>query len=225
MSKTDIFGKKPYRETEVKSAKPDLAYRYVLAIRTNANMLSFSKMIYNATNYLFSISPDRFQAEDLDKFAAFQFSIHKDIISDHKVFYLQNTDSELNKQILGYKENALFQIKKQKQRPKNQISLLLEEKNDDLMKFMQEDYRDSIENWHDFKAEITKKSVDVMGKIDYLFPIQIETYEIVKPLLQHFPQMQEFNYMLLEPRQIEDAASFFMYMDLMTEQINSAAEK
>jgi hypothetical protein len=225
MSGTDIFGKKPYKEIQVKSVKPDLASRYVLAIRTNADILSFSKMIYTETNYLFYISPDRFQAEELDRLSEFQSFIYKDIVSDNKVFYLQNTGLGSDKQILGYGNNALFQIRRKKKKRKNQISLSFEEEAADAIDFMQETHGDGIQNWHDFKADLAQKSVDVMGKIDYIFPLQMETYEIVKPLLQHFSKMQEINYMLLEPKQINDAVSFFMYMDLMMERINSASQK
>ena len=222
MSKTDIFGKKPYREIQVKSAKPDLLHRYVLAVRTDADSLSFSKTIFTETNYLFYISQNRFHTEELNKFSEFQSFIHEDNISDNKIFYLQNVGFESGKHILGYEDNSLFQIKGKNKKRKNQLSLLLEEEDADLMDFIQENDIDEIQNWHNLKADLSKKSVNIMGKIDYVFPIRIETYEIVKPLLQHFPKMQAFNYMLLEPKQIHDAASFFMYMDLITEQIHSA---
>jgi len=220
MSKTDIFGKKPYREMAVKSAKPDLNYCCVLAIRSRADRVSFLKKIYDETGYFFSIFPDKFQAEEMDIFSKFQSFVHTDEILNCKVMFLQNTDAETNKQILGYDGNALFQIKKQKQKPQNQISLLLEEQ-PDIMDFKQEEYGDEIQNWYDFKTNLAKNSVNIMGKIDYIFPLRIETYEIVQSLLQHLPKMQDFNYMLLEAKQIDDAISFFMYMDLMREQIEA----
>jgi hypothetical protein len=228
MSKTDIFGKKPYKNTQVKSAKVDfLTYCYVLAVRTDADMLRFSKLILTETNYLFSISQARFQAEELDKFSSFQAFVHKDIISDNKVFYLQNTGFESNRTILGYKSDALFQIKRQKQRQKrkNQLSLLFEEEAADLMDFNQEADSNEIRDWYDFKDDLSKNSVDIMGKIDYLFPMQIERYEILKPLLQHLHKIKEINYMLLDPERIENAASFFKHIDLMTERVNFAHKK
>jgi hypothetical protein len=221
MAKTDIFGIKPYKNTWAKPPKPIWGYRYVLAIRTDADMLSFSKMIYTETNYLFYISQNRFQVEELDKTAAFQAFIHKDIISENKVFYLQNTGFESDRTILGYGGNALFPIKPQKRKQKNQITLSFEEEDADLAELD----GDEIRNWYDFKDDLAKKSVNILNKINYLFPVQIETYEIVKPLLQHLYKMHEINYMLLEPEQIENAASFFRHIHLMAEQVKFADKK
>ena len=216
MSKTDIFGKKPYRNLLIKAVKPELEHCYVLAVRTDANMLRFSKMILAETNYLFSISQEKFQLDGLK----FQLFVHKDIISNHKVFYLQNTDLKSNKSILGYGTKALFQVKRQKQKRRNQTALFFEEEKVDLPEMNTE-----RQNWHDLKDSLTQNSVDIMGKIDYFFPVRIETYEIVKPLLQHLPKMNEINYMLLDPQRIDNALSFFMHMDLMTEQINATVKK
>ena len=224
MSKTDIFGKKPYRNTQIKSSKPVLEHCYVLAIRTDADILRFSKMIFIETNYLFYISRDKFRMKGLDKQSKFQSFVHKDIISDNKVFYLQNTGYKSNKVILGYEDNALFQLRRQKQKQRNQLSLFFEGEDVNLTEFNQT-MDAEIQNWYDFKENLLKNSVDIMGKIDYLFPVRIETYEIVKPLLQYFPKMHEINYMLIEPERIENALSFFMYIDLMTERINSSDKK
>ena len=148
-------------------------------------------------------------------------SIHKDILSDNRVFYLQNTGFESDRTILGYGDNALIPIKRQKRKPKNQISLYFEEKETDST----EEENSEIQDWHDFKDNLYRNSVDILGKIDYLFPIQIETYEIVKPFLQHLPKMHEVNYMLLEPEQIKNAATFFKHINLMTEQIKFCDRK
>ncbi|MCL2130981.1 MAG: hypothetical protein FWH36_00780 [Lentimicrobiaceae bacterium] len=219
MQKTDIFGKKPYRNVEVKQLKPFLEYCYVLAVRTDADMLSFSKIIYAATNYLFYISPLRFQFGKSDKSPKFQSFIYKDIVTNYKLFYLQNTDFQSNTTILGYGEDALFQLKQQVKKSKNQATLSLEDENDTTQS-AQDENSEEVKDWKTLKANLTKNSVNIMGKIDYLFPIQIETYEILMPLLQHFPKMQRINYMLIEPKQINDAISFFTHIDLMEEQIN-----
>jgi len=221
MAKTDIFGKKPYKNTPIRSAKPIWDYCCVLALRTDADMLRFSKMIYTETNYLFYISQNRFRVEELDKSATFQAFIHKDILSDNKVFYLQNTGFESDRTLLGYGDNALFPIKRQKRKQKNQISLYFEEEEADST----EEESGEIQDWHDFKADLYRNSVDIMSKIDYLFPIQIETYEIVKPFLQHLPKMHEVNYMLLEPERFENADTFFKYIDLMMEEIKFVDKK
>jgi len=225
MAKTDIFGKKPYKNMRVKSAKPSLGFCFVIAVRTDADMLSFYKMIYTKTHYHFYISQNRFQIEESDKFAEFQSFIHKDIISDNKVFYLQNTSFESDKHILGYDKNALFQLKQEKRKRRNQLSVYFEEETDSLTELKQENYSNEIQNWYDFKDDLAKNSVDIMGKIDYLFPIRIETYEIIKPMLQHFPKMKEINYMLIEPEKIKDAISLFWSIDLMTQRINFADKK
>lgn len=220
MQKTDIFGKKPYKNTPVKSVKPMLKYCYLLAIRTDADISNFFKLIYTQTNYLFYLSQERFQMEELDKSAAFQSFIHKDVISDYKVFYLQNTGFESDKCILGYGNNALFQLKKLKKRQrkqKSQISLYFERDADTDMEIESNE----IKSWYNLKSDLTKHSMNIMDKINYLFPIRIETYEIIKPLLLHLPKIQSINYMLIEPEQINNAVPLFMHFDLITERINS----
>jgi len=163
VSKTDIFGKKPYKNTQIRSAKPILEHCYVLAIRTDADILSFSKLILIETNYLFYISQDKFRLKELDKLSKFQLFVHKDIISDNKVFYLQNADIKSNKTILGYGSNALFQLKRLKQKRRNQTALFFEDEDVGLMKSRQK--ADSeIQDWYDFKGNLTKNSVDIMGK-------------------------------------------------------------
>ena len=223
---TDIFGKKLNKNTKMKSAKQNLSYRYLLGVRTPADVLTFSKMIYTETNYLFYISPDRFRMEDLDKSAEFQVFIHKDVISENKVFYLQNIAFEKDKTVLGCGENALFQLKQQKQ-PKrkkqkkiNQISMSFNLEDEDFTASNQEYGNEEIRIWHECKSGLAENSAELMGKIDYLFPIQIETYEILKPLLQHFHKIQEIKYILIEPKQIKDAELFFMYINFLSEQIN-----
>ena len=216
---TDIFGKKLNKNTKMKSAKQNLSYRYLLGVRTPADVLTFSKMIYTETNYLFYISPNRFRVEDLDKYAEFQVFIHKDIISENRVFYLQNVAFERDVNILGCGENALFRLN-------NQLSMSFEDnENEVITELDHECGNDEIRIWQECKSGLAKNSVELMGKIDYLFPIQIETYEILKPLLQHFHKMQEINYMLIEPEQINDAELFFMYINFLSEQINFSEKR
>lgn len=221
METTDIFGKKPYKNTHVKSAKPSLDYCYVLAMRSSADRLSFSKMIYTQTQYLFYISQERFQVKELDKQIEFQPFIHKDIISDNKVFYLQNESVDAKKLLLGINGDALFQLKQKKQKRKNQSSFFFEEETMDFDTLNQETDNSEIRQWLDLKKSLALNAVNIAGKIDYLFPLRIETYEIIKPLLEYLPKMSEISYMLIEPKEIENAISFFMYIDLMMERIHS----
>ena len=211
LAKTDIFGIKPYKNVRVKSLKPNWGHCFIVAVRTDADILTFSKMLYTEANYLFYIAKERFQIKTAD----FQAFIYNDILSENKVFYLQNTGFESDKTILGYQTNALFPLKRQKRKRKNQLSFLFEKENADLS----EPNCNEMQNWHDFKADLAENSVDTMGKIDYLFPIQIATYEIIKPLLLHFPKMREMNYMLIEPERLSDAATFFMHVEQMSKGI------
>jgi len=220
MAKTDIFGIKPYRNTQVKSAKLNLGHCFVVAVRTDAEVLAFSTMLYTEANYLFSISEKRFQVKELNELLEFQSGIYKDIVSDNKLFYIQNTDFKLNKNVLGYNSQSLFQIKKLRRRRKNQLSLFFEKEEKVDLNELKRQSVSEIQNWSDFKADLAGNAVDVMDKIDYLFPIQIETYEIIKPLLLLFPKMTDINYMLIEPERISDAISFFMYIDQMNESIH-----
>ena len=220
MSKTDIFGKKPRREIQLKSAGVDLTHHAVLAIRINADILSFLKMIYDETNYLFYICSDRNQSINDNLFSEFQSFIYNDKLLDQNIFFLQNTSFDSNKRILGYDDTALFQIKRPQQKRKNQISFLFREKEADFVNFTPKNYDSEEQDWCNFKADLAQKSVGIMGKIDYVFPIQKESYEIVKSLLQGLSKIQKLNYMLLEPAQISDAMSFFTYVDLMTGRIN-----
>jgi hypothetical protein len=195
----------------------------VLAVRTEGDLLRFSKMIYTETNYLFYITPTRFRVEELDEQAAFQACIHKDILSDNKVFYLQNTDFNSDKTILGDGNRSLFQLMPHKMKIKKQSSFFIEQEECtiDCTEIKQDEDSEEIRNWKILKSDLIRNSVDITGKIDYLFPVRIETYEIIRHLLLHFPKMHKINYMLIKPEQIENASAFFRYMDLMTEEISA----
>ena len=87
---------------------------------------------------------------------------------------------------------------------------------------MEEDYDfnyDEQKNWAAFKETMQKKSMDLMGEIDFLFPVNIQTHEILKPLFLEFLNMDTIHYRLILPREIEGVDALITQWDYFGERL------
>ena len=203
MEKRDIFGKKQYKELLIQPAKINLSHYCFIAIRTELEQsLNFFTSIYQNTNYLFQLSKSVFDIDVDDNCFSFRSFEFKDTVSEHSAFCLVNK-SVRKKQYLFGKDDKRSCYILPKQKTKNQISFSFQQENEPTEKSIDEN------DWDLFKRNIQDTSVNLMDKIDYIFPVEIRTYEILKPLFLNLPNIPFLNHQFIDPKNIRDMDTFF----------------
>ena len=198
MPQRDITGKEFYKEIAFHSIKRNADYYCFIALRTKLSLLDFFVDIFKNTDYLFELSENSLQIVLDSQNSVFKVFQYQDPFSEQFSICFINKDSNRNKYLLGENtENVCFTLSKNKNR--NQLSFLFEEEEEP----QEEQNYDEQKNWTSFKETMQKKSVDLMGKIDFLFPVNIQTYEVLKPLFLEFTTMDNIHYRLILPLEIE----------------------
>ena len=199
MPQRDITGKEFYKEIAFRSIKRNADYYCFIALRTKLSLLDFFVDIFKKTDYLFKLSENSLQIVLDSQNFVFKVFQYQDPFSEQFSICFINKDSNRNKYLLGENsENAYFTLSKSKNR--NQLSFLFEDEDEEVQ---EEQNYDEQKNWTSFKEIMQKKSVDLMGEIDFLFPLNIQTYEILKPLFLEFTNMDNIHYRLILPSEIE----------------------
>jgi len=131
---------------------------------------------------------------------SFQSFEIQDTLSEHTAFCLVNKSIDKEQYLFGKNKNACYIL--HQKRTENQISLFFENEEDKAEQNIEED------GWNAFKNSMENTSVNLMGKIDYLFLVEIQTYEILKPLFLKFPDISFLNHQIINPKNINEIDSF-----------------
>jgi uncharacterized protein YnzC (UPF0291/DUF896 family) len=213
MEKRDITGKKYYKELSIKQIKQNMAHHCLIAVKTELDPLDFFSNIFIKSNYLFQLSKFTMEMVVENGYFSFRSFEFKDTLSDNIVFCIVNQSTYHERYLLGNDEkNSCFVLdQKYWKQMKNQLSLSFE----DI-----EEIDGEKDDWNLFKANMGKSSVNLTGNIDYLFPVEIHTYEILKPLFLYLPQTEFLNYTLINPKDIANIDSFFFQWYTFVEKLN-----
>jgi hypothetical protein len=215
MKKRDITGKKYYKELSIKPVKQNTDYHCFIAIRTKLELLDFFSHIFLQTNYLFQLSKSSLGMLIQNNYFSFRIFEYQDAFSDNLAFCIVNKSMHHEQYLFGKEEkNASFVLhQKYWKQSKNQLSLSFE--NDETA---EEEMDREKKDWNLFKTAMEKFSINLTGNIDYIFPVEIRTYEILKPLFLHLSRMRFLNYTLINPKDISRLDSFFPQWHTYTEQ-------
>jgi hypothetical protein len=178
----------------------NLPHHCFIAVRTNSEPLDFFANIYRYSDYLFQLSEQTLNVGEEPLCFSFQSFEHKDILSEHTAFCIVNKSMEKPQYLLGIDKNACYFLPQK--RTKNQISFSFEHNVEETEKGREED------DWEFFKKNMQDTSVNLMGKIDYLFPVEIQTYEILKSLFLKFSDLNFLNHQFINSKHIKDIGSF-----------------
>lgn len=211
MPQRDITGKEFYKEIAFRSIKRNADHYCFIALRTKLNLLDFFVDIFKRSDYLFELSTHSLEIV-LDSqsfiFKVFQF---QDPLSEQIAICFINKDISKAQYLLGENTgNACFTLLKSKNR--NQLSFSF----DDDEPQEEQDY-DEQKNWTSFKEIMQKKSVDLMGEIDFLFPVKIQTYEVLKSLFEEFTDTNNIRYRLILPHEIDGVDALITQWDYFQE--------
>ncbi|MDR1182041.1 MAG: hypothetical protein LBL13_08710 [Bacteroidales bacterium] len=212
MEKRDITGKKYYKELSIKPVKRNMEHYCFIAVRTGKEPLEFFSTIFQQTNYLFQLSKSVLEMvarTDYFSFRSFEF---QDTLSDNLAFCIVNKSTHQEQYLFGKDEkNACFVLHpKYWKSGRNQLSLPFSD--------MESDSEDEKNDWDLFKTDMGQFSTNLTKNIDYLFPVEIHTYEILKPLFLYFSKMKFLNYTLINPKDVTDIDSFFPHWFAHVEQ-------
>jgi len=200
MEKRDISGKKQYKELLIKPFRRDLSRCCFIAVRTTLDPLDFFAGIFRYSNYLFQLSKQTFDIVQNSICFSFQSFEIQDISPENTAFCLVNKSINKEQYLLGKNKNACYLLPKK--RSDNQISLSFENEIDKTEQGGEEN------DWNAFKNSMENTSVDLMGKIDYIFPVEIQTYEILEPLFLKFPDIEFLNHQNISPKSISEIDLF-----------------
>jgi len=200
MEKRDISGKKFYKELVIKPFQRDLSHYCFVAVRTTSDPLNFFASIFQHSNYLFQLSKHTFDVVMDSICFTFQSFEIQDIISESTALCLVNKSVKKEQYLFGKNKNACYILPHK--RGENQISLSFENEEDITEHGSEEG------NWNAFKNSMENTSVYLMGKIDYIFPVEIETYEILKPLFLKFSNLAFLNHQIINAKSINEIELF-----------------
>ena len=214
MERTDISGKKDYKELSIKPVKRNLSHYCFIAVRTLIEEpLNFFIAVYQQTNYLFQMSKHPLDmSNDTHRFSFHSFEF-KDNMSEYAAFCIVN--KSLKKEQYLFREtdkNSCYVLPRQKTKNKLSISFQSEEEETEIS--MEEN------DWNSFKRSMQKTSVNLMGKIDYVFPVDIQTYEILKPLMLNLPNIPFLNHQFIDLKQVMEIDSFFPQWQSHVDKLN-----
>lgn len=225
MERRDITGKKYYKELSIKPVKQNIAHHCFIAIRTKLEPLDFFANIFLQTNYLFQLSKS--PLEMIIKNDDFSFTLfeYQDTLSEHITFCIVNKSMDHEQYLFGKEEtNACFVLhRKYWKQTTNQLVLSFED--DEIKEKEEEEEMDKEKkDWEAFKINMGEFSTNLTGNIDYVFPIEIRTYEILKPLFMYLSKMRFCNYTLIQPQDITNIDFFFPQWYAYTENANPSID-
>ena len=200
MEKRDISGKKQYKEFLIKPFRKNLSHYCFIAVRTTSDPLDFFTDIFQYSHCLFQLSEHPLEVVKNSISYSFQSFEIQDTLSEHIAFCLVNKSIEKGQYLLGKHKNSCYLL--HQKRENNQVSLFFDHEEKKTEQGREEDA------WNAFKTDMENTSVDLMGKIDYFFLVEIQTYEILKPLFLKFPDMSFLNHQVINPKDINEIDSF-----------------
>ena len=200
MPQRDITGKEFYKNINFRSKKRDSDNYCFIGVRTDLDTVGFFLDVFNNTGYLFELSESSLDIVIDSENFVFKSFVFKDSLSKYFMLCFVNQDFAKNQYLLGEDElNACFLLEKSKKR--NQLSFSFEneqEIGDDNCSVMDEEM-----NWKHFKETMLNTTIDLKREINFLFPVKIQTYEVLKPLFLKFTNMQHLTHRLIFPHEIE----------------------
>jgi len=207
MPRRDFTGKEFYKNIALHSKLNDNHYCFI-GIRTMLDSLDFFVKIFKDTNYLFELSGEPLEIPHHSEKFFFQSFLFHDTLSEHFIPCLVNKDTSDNQYLLGEnKKNTCYVLNKSKK--KNQLLLSFEDEDEghegqEEEQENNEEITDELKVWMSFKETMSETSTNLMGRIDFLFPVKVQTYEILKPLFLKFSSLHYINYRLVFPREIKE---------------------
>ena len=203
MPRRDIIGKEFYKNIALRPKLNENHYCFI-GIRTQLNTLDFFVNIFRDTNFLFELSNEPLEIPNHSEKILFQPFLFHDTLSEHFIACLVNKDISDSQYLLGEKgSNICYNLNKSKK--KNQLFLSFEDEQESQeLEENSEEITDELKNWMSFKETMSETSTNLMGQIDFLFLVKVQTYEILKPLFLKFSSIRYINYRLIFPREIKE---------------------
>jgi hypothetical protein len=219
MERRDIIGTKQYKELIVKPVRQNPAHHGFIAVRSTLSPLDFFSEIYQTTDYLFFLCRQPFEAFRDETSCGFSVFVHHDLFSEHSAVCMLNKDLSKNHALLGgHETDACFVI--QKHKIQNQLFLPFGqdgEHEEDILPT--ETDRKEENQWNHFLHTLTETSIDLKGKIDFVFPVSIRTYEILKPLFLKFKTLPSLHYMFIQAKTVAAFDAFVAAYDIFYDKL------
>ncbi|MDR1879210.1 MAG: hypothetical protein LBQ64_06580 [Bacteroidales bacterium] len=221
MEKRDITGKKQYKELSIRPVRHNTDHHAFILVKTAWATLDFFAEIYRQTDYLFGLSAQVFTTSVDSRSFAFRVFEYQDVLSEHIAFCIVNRDLDNKQFLLGSDEkNACFVFQKKKRTNQLLIDFDKDDENPD-----QTDVLDTREesNWTKFKTTMLKNTVTLTGNTDFVFPVDIRTYDILRPLFLKIKDMHTLDYMFIPAKSVLNVDLFMSRSATFHDELNRSA--
>ncbi|MDR0367749.1 MAG: hypothetical protein LBH82_01240 [Bacteroidales bacterium] len=214
MSQRDITGKELYKEITFRPIKHTFEHYCFLAVQTKLGLLDFFVELFKQTNYLFELSAFSMDIVLDSQHFVFKVFQYQDPASEQFSVCLVNKDHHKENYLLSENTaNACFVLSKNIDR--SQLSFAFGDEEP-----QEEQPYDEQKIWSSFKKTMQQKSTGLTREPDFLFPINIQTYDILKPLFLEFANMENIRYRLILPHEIEQVDVFIIRWDYLREALS-----
>jgi hypothetical protein len=198
MEKRDITGKKQYKELSIRPVRQNTERHAFILVKTQWATLDFFAEIHRQTDYLFGLSAQFFTTTVEDCPFVYRVFEYQDVLSEHIAFCIVNRDLDNRQFLLGSDENnACFVFQKKKRT--NQLLIDFDKDDENPADIL--DTREES-NWNKFKTTMLKHSVLLSGNTDFVFPVDIRTYDILRPLFLKFKDIRTLDYMFIPAKSV-----------------------
>jgi hypothetical protein len=227
MAKSNPFGIFNPQVFKVKKNKLNLHYYAFLFIRSDFDDLSMLTKLYHHTQFLLKKSPLDLVV-DIET-TGFSFTVYRenDILPGHPMLMIKNKSLENSIiQWIGFDKGSLYTIHRAKSKCKiPQLNIPLEDTTDLFMDENESDENLEIANWEANKRILREQSVAFEGRIDYVIPLDISTYEYFMPFFLALAQFVEINYQLVEASEFENFEAIHYILESYADSLQAEENK
>ncbi len=225
MAKTNPFGIFDPQTYKVKKTKINDSYYAFILLRSEFDDLSLLTKLFHKTQYLLKKSPLNLTVHY--EYNNYSFAVYREneTLLDHYLLMFKNKASEnADIQWIGFDKKALFKIKRKKnQRKMPQLTLLLDDDSDSQDQDNDCRLIQETEKWEENKQLLNRQTIAFEGRIDFVIPINIFTYEHFMPFFQHMKLFSEINYQLIDASEFENFEEVYYQLECYSD--NMMAEE
>lgn len=213
MSKSNLFGRYDPEMFHLKKAKIQQEHLAFLLLRSQWDALTLLGKLYHHTHFLLKKSALDMEVMNGQRTYHFPVFLENETLDEDMLLLIRNKSIEDENTVwIGFHKTSLCPIKrKKKDRSIAQLSMLLPEEEEEMTLLLEEAIPEQ-QAWDDFKMQLKRKSVSFDGKIDFVIPLHIATYEHFIPFIEKLNDFNVLHYQCIEGSEFENFEAVYYYL-------------
>lgn len=223
VSQSNALGIKKAKVFRIKKTDDRLTEAYLLLVRTELPSMVFFIHLLKTTNYLFTayhLQNDNNMNKSSENKAVFSefyaTYFFDDLAFDWPYhFCFKNISFNGKNKLFGLDDTAKFRITEENIPTTNPTDLpnqtflpfdFEEENQHEEHLFSKGNFE--IEEWNDFIKEMKSHSISLQNNFNYVFPIEIFSYQALKPFFLHLHKLDILQYQMVKYDQVKNIETF-----------------